>query len=323
MQNLITVGIPVYNSMPYLPETVESLLNQTVQDFEILAIVDGATDDSLAYLESVKNPRLKIIVQPNAGLTPTLNRMLREVKTPWLVRQDADDISYPTRIERLLENIQRYPNAGMFYSLAEYYPRSRSVGLFRCSRGTPEQLRKIVQSGYLLSICHPSVALNVEKAIQVGGYRREVYIEDADMWWRMALTYDIQFIPEVLVGFRQNFGSLSSRNHARQTIHGLYVQYLLLSRLWGYTPEPAEKIEKHLESLVSMRELRAKELLRTFNMRLAERKYAQAATSLLGAMYVSPKYFFSRLRDEFLHDGVIANGVDPAIFKERKELLWG
>ena len=58
-------------------------------------------------------------------------------------------------------------------------------------------------------------------------------------------------------------------------------------------------------------------------MRLAERKYAQAATSLLGAMYVSPKYFFGRLRDEILHDGVIANGVDPAIFKERKELLWG
>lgn len=323
MQNLITVGIPVYNSMPYLPETIESLLNQTVQDFQILAIVDGATDDSLAYLESVQHPRLKVVVQPNMGLTPTLNRMLREVTTPWLVRQDADDISYPTRVERILEHISQYPDAGMFYSLAEYYPRKRSVGLFRCTRGTPEQLRKIVQSGYLLSICHPSVTLNVEKALQIGGYRREVYIEDADMWWRMALAYDIQFIPEILVGFRQNFGSLTSKNHERQIVHGLYVQYLLLSRLWGYSPEPVEKIEQHLGTLLPASFFRAKELLRTFNMRLAERKYFQALLSLVGAAYTSPKYFLSRLRDEFIHDNVIANGVDPAIFKERKELLWG
>jgi hypothetical protein len=248
--------------------------------------------------------------------------MLREVTTPWLVRQDADDISYTKRIERIREYIQHYPDAGMFYSLAEYYPRNRSVGLFRCTRGTPEELRNIVQSGYLLSICHPSVALNVDKALQIGGYRREVYIEDADMWWRMALAYDIHFIPEVLVGFRQNFGSLSSRNHERQFIHGLYVQYLLLSQLWGYSPEPVEKIERHLVNLISTNSLRAKERLRIFNMKLAEQKYVQAGTALLSAISASPKYFFNRLRDEFVHDNVIANGVDPAIFKERKELLW-
>ncbi len=323
MQNLITVGIPVYNSMPYLPETIESLLKQTSRNFEILAIVDGATDNSLDYLESIRDCRLKIVVQPNAGLTPTLNRMLREVHTPWLVRQDADDISYPTRIERILEYIQRYPDAGMFYSLAEYYPRQRSVGLFRCTRGTPEELRKIVQSGYLLSICHPSVTLNVKKALQVGGYRREVYIEDADMWWRMALASDIHFIPEVLVGFRQNSGSLTSRNHERQIIHGLYVQYLLLSQLWGYAPEPAEKVEQHLKNLLPTSIFRSKELLRIFNMRLAERKYFQALLSLVESVFVSPRYFFNRVRDEFLHDKVIANGVDPAVFKKRKELLWG
>lgn len=323
MQNLITVGIPVYNSMPYLPETIESLLKQTVRDFDILAIVDGATDDSLAYLESIRDCRLKIIVQPNAGLTPTLNRMLSEVKTPWLVRQDADDISYPTRLERILEHIERYPDAGMFYSLAEYYPRKRSVGLFRCTRGTPEQLRKIVQSGYLLSICHPSVTLNVKKALEIGGYRREVYIEDADMWWRMALASDIYFIPEVLVGFRQNFGSLTSRNHERQIIHGLYVQYLLLSQLWGYAPEPAEKVERYLESLLPTSFFRSKQLLRVFNMRLAERKYFQALFSLIESIFISPRYFLNRVRDELFHDKMIANGVDPAIFRERKELLWG
>src|SRR5262249_1683593 len=156
--------------------------------------IDGATDGSHEYLETIHDPRLRVLSQPNRGLTATLNRMLHEVKTGWLIRQDADDIAYPTRIERIRKAISKYPDGGMFYSFARYYPSDRSLGFFRCSRGSPQQLRKIVQSGYLLSICHPSVALNVEKTLAVGGYRELPYAEDMDLWWRMALRHDIHLI---------------------------------------------------------------------------------------------------------------------------------
>ncbi len=157
--------------MPYLPEAMDSLLAQTSSCFEILAIVDGATDSSLEYLRTIRDSRLRILTQPNLGVTRTLNRMLRECRTPWLVRQDADDVSHPTRIERLLAAIRESPDAGMFYSLANYHPRERAVGSFRCTRGTPLELRSIVRSGYLLSICHPTVALNVHKTLALGGSR--------------------------------------------------------------------------------------------------------------------------------------------------------
>ena len=94
---LLTLGLPVYNSMPYLKEAVESVLAQTYTNFKILAIVDDCQDGSVEYMNSVRDPRLRIIRQPKSGLTPTLNRMLREIDTPWLVRQDTDDISYPGR----------------------------------------------------------------------------------------------------------------------------------------------------------------------------------------------------------------------------------
>src|SRR5277367_6398737 len=155
--------------MPFLPEAIESLLHQTVSNFTILVIVDGSDDGSLQYLETVRDARLRVLIQPRCGLTATLNRLLLETKTSWLVRQDADDISYPTRIERIQEHISQYPAAALFYSLAEYYPPKRSMGLFRCSRGSPQELRQIVQSGYLLSICHPSVALHVDKTLALGG----------------------------------------------------------------------------------------------------------------------------------------------------------
>jgi glycosyltransferase involved in cell wall biosynthesis len=317
----LTIGLPVYNAMPYLREAVESLLTQTVRNFEILAIVDGATDDSHDYLQSVRDARLKIVVQPNAGLTATLNRMLREVNTPWLVRQDADDVSYPTRIERSLEFIDRYPDAGMFYSLAEYYPRARSVGLFRSTRGTPDELRQLVQSGYLLSICHPGVVLNVEKTLAVGGYRSDMLVEDADLWWRMALAHDIHCISEPLVGFRQNLASVSSRNLERQWLRVLYVQYLLLSHLESRDPEPFATIESQLEKLFPRRDFKAKEHLRSLNMALAEKNYSKAGLAVINTITTSPTYLLRRLRDEFL-PGVITNGVDPGLYRRRIAQFW-
>ncbi len=318
----LTVGLPVHNAMPYLPEAVESILSQSVQDFQVLAIVDGSTDGSLDYLHSIRDERLRVVEQQHCGLTFTLNRMLRECETPWLVRQDADDLSTPDRFEKVVQAITEHPDAGMFYSNAAYYPQKKSVGLYRCTRGTPEQIRSVARAGYLPAICHPSVALNVEKTLAVGGYRPGIQCEDADLWWRMALAYDIQFIPEVLLLFRQNVDSLTSRNLRSQALHGLYVQYLLLSQLQSRSPEKLSDVEGELAGLLGTTELVAKERLREFNMHLARGQRTHAAKAFLQSFSASPLYVFRRLRDEFLPPAGISNGVEPRLFQQRKETLW-
>lgn len=329
-QSPITVGLPVYNAMPYLPEAMESLMAQRCSRFEILAIVDGATDGSLEYLRSLaaKPPlekRLRILTQENQGVTPTLNRLLKECRTPWLVRQDADDVSHSERIGRLLSAIEAAPQAGMFYSLANYHPRARAVGSFRCSRGTPGQLREIVRNGYLLSICHPTVALNVEKTLALGGYRIGLHNEDADLWWRMALEHEIHSIPEELVGFRQNTGSVSARNLAGQMLASLYVQYVLISYLMGRAPRPFSAVQEHLQGFLSAGRLRAKERLREFNIRLARKSRLRAASALAASAVASPGYLLERLRDEFAPsraDAPIMNGIAPQLFFRHQEALW-
>ena len=321
-QSSLTVGLPVYNAMPYLPEAVDSLLRQTVRGFNILVIIDGADDGSAEYLATIRDERLRVISQPNRGLTATLNRMLRETTTEWLIRQDADDVSCPTRIEHILEFISQYPDAGMFYSLAKYYPAKRSLGYFRCSRGSPEELRRIVKSGYLLSICHPSVALNVEKTLAIGGYRDLPHAEDADLWWRMALRYDIQLIPEVLIGFRQNGSSVSSRHFHKQELQGMYVQYLLLSHLSGRDARPLVEIAAMLESSICHRHLEAKQHLRFFNMHLAAGYLWRALAALTRCLLASPSYLMNRLMDEIFPLKSIKNGLSPDLFYRRKEILW-
>lgn len=322
MSTLLTVGLPVYNSMPYLKETMESLFAQTAKDFKILAIVEDCADGSVEYMESLRDPRLRLVRQPKTSLARALNQMLRETDTPWMVRQDTDDVSYPNRLERLLHWIEKKPDAGMFYSLAEYYPKDQCVGHFRCTRGTPEELRKIVQSGYLLSFCHPSVVLNTQKTLAIGGYNAALHVEDMDLWWRMAMRYDIQFIPEVLIGYRQNLDSLTAHNLVRAHIEGFYDQYLLLSHLHGLEPRPLESVRDLLARFVSRRELDAKEKLRSFNMLLSKKKYFAALVSALQSFMISPRYFSKRLLDELRPSGPITNGVSPRWYLQRKAEFW-
>ncbi len=73
----LTVGIPVFNAMPYLPESLQSILRQDYRDFEILVINDGSTDDSGEYLRSIRDPRLRIVDQDKLGVIAARNRMLK------------------------------------------------------------------------------------------------------------------------------------------------------------------------------------------------------------------------------------------------------
>ena len=319
--SLITVGIPVFNAMPYLAESVESILGQSYSDFQILVINDGSIDDSLPYLQSLLDPRLRIINQKNQGLTATLNRMLTEVHTPWLVRHDADDVAYPHRLMRTVEYINQYPQSGMFCSLAEYYPRG-CYGQFRATRGNPEQFRDLVLSGYLPTICHPTVTLNVKRTIAVGGYRFDLYVEDIDLWWRMALHYGIRLIPDVTLGFRQNLKSISSANLTKQALHTLYIQYLLLSHLWNLLPLSYEQACPQLARLLNPRKLAFKTHLRRFNIELGGGNRCKALWELGSALITSPTTFSRRLFDEFPAQRMISLGERPELFAKNGSALW-
>jgi glycosyltransferase involved in cell wall biosynthesis len=318
----LTIGLPVFNALPFLKESLESLLQQTDRDFRILAIDDGSTDDGLKYLLSIQDPRLKVITQPHRGLTFTLNRMLREADTPWLMRHDADDIALPNRVTITKSYINRSPNAGMFYSEARYYQDGRSVGTFRSTRATPGELRRITENGYLLAICHPTVTLSVAKTIALGGYRFDLHIEDADLWWRMALKHDIQYVPELTTYFRHNTSSVSASNLESQSINMLYVQYLLLSHLRGWPALSWESVRDHLIRNIDRPKLACREAMRRANVCYSQRQYVSGSRHLGKAVMVHPLYFAQRVLYEMRPAEIVFNGEDPAKFLGQRDLLW-
>jgi glycosyltransferase involved in cell wall biosynthesis len=322
MNPQLTIGIPVYNGMPYLAETLESVRRQEYSDFEILVIDDGSKDDTCEYLQSVRDPRLRLVSQPNRGLTATLNRMLHECRTPWLLRLDADDIALPRRTALVAEAIQHAPDAGMFYSRAKHHDHANAVSLVRTSEGSPAQLRQETRCGYLLSITHSSVVLNVCKTIAAGGYRFDYKIEDLDLWWRMALRYDVVFIPEVTVAYRLNNASVCINNLPQIARNTLFVQYLLLSHLWNRLPLTYDEVRPILEHMLDKRKLEYRKRMWTAAICASQQRHLDAFVHMTAAATIAPSRFLSRCLYPIRRNAGIRVGESPSLFERMSDLLW-
>ncbi|MGH9585744.1 MAG: hypothetical protein ACRD3F_02245, partial [Acidobacteriaceae bacterium] len=115
------------------------------------------------------------------------------------------------------------------------------------------------------------------------------------------------------------------RNLAQQMVAALYVQYLLLSHLTLRAPRSLTAIQNRLQTLVSLRRLRAKERLREFNIQLADKHYLHAARAFAASAAASPAHILGRLRDELAPSrsaSPIMNGISPQLFFQHQEALW-
>ncbi|MCK4493955.1 MAG: glycosyltransferase family 2 protein [Methylococcales bacterium] len=112
---LVSVLIPVYNAGSYLVEAVESIINQTYSNLEIIIVNDGSTDGCIATLKNLQDRRIRILHQDNQGKAAALNHAFEQLKGTYFVIQDADDRSYPERIEQQLACMQKYPELAAVY----------------------------------------------------------------------------------------------------------------------------------------------------------------------------------------------------------------
>lgn len=104
---LITVGIPVYNGERYIRRAIESVLSQSYTDFELIVTDDGSTDNTLQILNSIKDPRLKVISDgKNRGIAYRLNQQIDLACGKFFARMDADDMMMPYRLERQIEMLK-------------------------------------------------------------------------------------------------------------------------------------------------------------------------------------------------------------------------
>jgi glycosyltransferase involved in cell wall biosynthesis len=115
MSELISVIIPVYNSAQFLKDSLESVINQTYLNIEIICVNDGSTDNSLDILKQYSN-KIIIISQENHGLASALNTGIKQMNGKWFKWFSPDDIMYPYAIETLVDKAKKYPDDTIIYS---------------------------------------------------------------------------------------------------------------------------------------------------------------------------------------------------------------
>ncbi len=206
MKPEITVALPVYNAMPFLPAALERVLNQSLSNVRILAVDDGSTDASGAYLDGVRDPRLTVVHRPNSGLGATLNFALDACETAYFARMDADDLSRPERLALQLAYMHENPSVVMLGTQIEFLVagRKQSAPPAPLEHAGIERLLLEGRAG----VCHPTIVVRTEVARGVGGYRLRGAGEDIDFCLRMCEHGRAANLPQVLHIYRMHLNSL-------------------------------------------------------------------------------------------------------------------
>ena len=206
----ISVLMPVYNGLPYLPAAVDSILKQSYSNYEFLIFDDGSQDGSQQYLSSIDDPRVKLTVLEHQGLGPLLNFGLQKAQGEFIARMDADDIAHPRRFERQIQTMANHPECVACGSNIQLMDSESQLGDIR---QMPASNIKIFQDLIFgkTSICHPTSMFRKKSAHEIGGYNASlVPAEDYDFWWRMSAKGSLLNIQSPLLNYRQHPSSVSS-----------------------------------------------------------------------------------------------------------------
>lgn len=186
----ISVIIAIYNGQQYIKETIESILNQSYKNFEIIAVVNCSNDETIKILKSFDDDRMKIFETNICQLNFNLNYALLQSSGEYIARIDADDIAVYDRFEKQVECIQKY-NFDVVGSNIEYIDEESKTINFKNYPVTDEEIRRVI---YFKSvIAHPSVMYKKEVILNVGGYMNGKMSEDYDLWIRLMRDKSVKF----------------------------------------------------------------------------------------------------------------------------------
>ena len=209
----VTVIMPAYNAMPYLVEAVRSILSQTLKDFSFIIVNDGSTDETEKYLNQLTDPRVQVIHQPNRGQGAAKNAGLDLIRTEFVAMMDADDVSYPARLEKQLHFLRQHEEVGMVGTKVVYLsPRGRKgfSPPMPCDHETiyADLMRGRHAMGLACLMCRTSILK------KVGGFRVDGSGEDLDMWLRVGEVSKMANLDEILLAVRLHFLSVNVRHQA-------------------------------------------------------------------------------------------------------------
>lgn len=215
---MISVIIPLYNKAASIGQTLRTVFGQTFQDFEVVVVDDGSTDGGADVVRAVDDARIRLISQPNAGVSAARNRGVSEARGEFVAFLDADDLWRPTYLETQFALTCKYPDCAVFATNYEFCDAE--------GRTSPTILRRLpfagedgILSNYfeVASCSHPplwtsAVIVRREAVEAIGGFPVGIRSgEDLLTWARLAVKYEIAYCRQPLAVFNVEGYALSDK----------------------------------------------------------------------------------------------------------------
>ena len=207
---LFSVIIPLYNKAPYVRKTVESVLGQTMGNYELIIIDNGSSDSSSEIVAGFTDPRIRMVrLEENVGVSNARNKGVALSTAPYITFLDADDWWEPTFLEEMAALIERHPDAGI-YGTGYYIVKNgkKRVAPIGVEEGFAEGEINYCRV-YAKTLCMPLTSITVAMPRVVfdesGGFKPHLKLgEDFDLWVRIAMKHKVVFLNKPLSNYNQD-----------------------------------------------------------------------------------------------------------------------
>jgi glycosyltransferase involved in cell wall biosynthesis len=209
----VSIAIPLYNKASFIAETMKSVLAQTFADFEIVVVDDGSTDGGADTLRQFTDARLRVIRQPNGGVSTARTRAMREGCGRYVAFLDADDIWHPDHLRHLMELARQYPDAAL---LGNAFAEQRRAGAPSAMSSDGPVRYRLVENFFAecadgrTPFYTSSCMVKRDRAIELGGFPVGNYCgEDLALWILLAADAPVAASDFVGCYYRRGIDSLS------------------------------------------------------------------------------------------------------------------
>jgi glycosyltransferase involved in cell wall biosynthesis len=198
MIEFVSIGLPVYNAEKFLKEAINSILNQSHSNFELIIVDDGSTDKSINIIKSFNDKRIVLYQDGvNKGLPARLNEISILAKGRYLARMDADDIMHPERIKRQLEILEKNIDIDVLGTNAYSIDENNVINGVRMTLYKKPKLTKV--KGFI----HPTIIAETSWYLRNPYNENATRIEDYELWQRTHNNYNFAVISEPLLYYRE------------------------------------------------------------------------------------------------------------------------
>ncbi|MBZ0300369.1 MAG: glycosyltransferase [Anaerolineae bacterium] len=222
----VSVLMAVYNGERYLQAALDSILNQTFSDFELVIIDDASTDDTAAILAAcaAQDARIRLVPnEHNLGLTRSLNKGLHLACGDYIARQDADDVSMPDRLAKQVTALDTQADTILVTGHLDLIDEQGEVWRRPRWGGSPPVVAwHLLFYNYVGG--HSQVMFRRRSILDLGGYNEQWrYSQDYELWCRVVHVGDIAFLPDVLLQWRRHSSSITGQKKLEQEAYSLMV----------------------------------------------------------------------------------------------------